>query len=235
MTAKVEPFPHSVMRALLLPLLFAATSLAAQQPLSLPLRQSKLDSTAADPRYFVPLDSTSDGRWLGGGATLPRWDVAGQWAYFQFALDPKPVVAGTVDDPWWRVSRDGKRVEPVDKKDALLVPANVQYTRDAKRGFYFLRGELRYWKQGVPATKVLLARNGNIFARWSDDEKEIRFADNQQRELYGIDPEAGTMRQITSLFTPPAEQANKMKDELKKEQNELFDFLKKRKADRDTA
>ena len=214
-------------------LLLAATVASAQQ--TLPLRQSKLDSTAADPRYSVPLDSTSDGRWLGGGATLPRWDVAGQWAYFQFALDPKPVVAGTVDDPWWRVSRDGKRVEPVEKKDALLVPANVQYTRDAKRGFYFLRGELRYWKQGTPATKVLLARNGNIFARWSDDEKEIRFADNQQRELYGIDPEAGTMRQITSLFTPAAEQNNKMKDELKKEQNELFDFLKKRKADRDTA
>jgi len=133
------------------------------------------------------------------------------------------------------VSRDGKRVEPVEKKDALLVPANVQYTRDAKRGFYFLRGELRYWKLGVPATKVLLARTGNIFARWSDDEKEIRFADNQQRELYGIDPEAGTMRQITSLFTPTAEQNNKMKEELKKEQTELFDFLKKRKADRDTA
>ena len=222
------------MRASALPfLLLAATVASAQQ--ALPLRQSKLDSTAADPRYSVPLDSTSDGRWLGGGATLPRWDVAGQWAYFQFALDPQPVVAGAVDDPWWRVSRDGKRVEPVEKKDALLVPANVQYTRDAKRGFYFLRGELRYWKLGVPATKVLLARTGNIFARWSDDEKEIRFADNQQRELYGIDPEAGTMRQITSLFTPTAEQNNKMKEELKKEQTELFDFLKKRKADRDTA
>lgn len=222
------------MRFLSVPLaLVAAAPLFAQS--TLPLRQSKLDSTAADLRYSVPLDSTSDGRWLGGGVTQPRWDVQGQWAYFQYALDSKPVVAGPTDDPWWRVSRDGKRVEPVEKKDAQLIPANVQYTRDAKRGFYFLRGELRYWKQGMTAPRVLLARNGNIFARWSDDEKEIRFADNQQRELYSIDPESGTLRQLTQLFTPAAEQNNKLKEELKKEQAELFDFVKKRKADRDTA
>ena len=224
------------MRAYCLPLsLLLAVPLAGQQQLSLPLRQSKLDSTAADPRYAVPLDSTSDGRWLGGGATAPRWDVQGQWAYFQFALDPKPIVAGTPDDPWWRVSRDGKRVEPVEKKDALLIPANVQYTRDTKRAFYFLRGELRYWKQGMTAPKVLLARNDNVFARWSDDEKEIRFADNQQRELYSLDPETGMLRQLTRLFVPPTETKNAFKDELKKEQNDLFDFLKRRKADRDTA
>ena len=223
------------MRTILIPLaLLAATPLLAQQT-TLPLRQSKLDSTAADPRYSVPLDSTSDARWLGGGATLPRWDVQGQWVYFQFALDPKPIVAGTVDDPWWRVSRDGKRVESVEKKDALLIPAAVQYTRDAKRGFYFLRGGLRYWKQGMTAPRMLLARNDNVFARWSDDEKEIRFADNQQRELYSIDPETGTLRQLTRLFAPPAEQNNKLKDELKSEQVELFDFIKRRKADRDTA
>src|SRR5215510_2019229 len=102
MVCRPRPLSLRHMRTISIPLaLLAATPLLAQQT-TLPLRQSKLDSTAADPRYSVPLDSTSDARWLGGGATLPRWDVQGQWAYFQFALDPKPIVAGTADDPWWR-------------------------------------------------------------------------------------------------------------------------------------
>src|SRR3954471_10135852 len=101
--AQSTPFPPPMPRLLpLSTLLLIAPALAAQQ-YTMPLRQSKLDSTAADPRFEVPLDSTSDGRWLGGGATLPRWDVQGQWAYFQYALDPKPILAGQADDPWWRV------------------------------------------------------------------------------------------------------------------------------------
>jgi dipeptidyl aminopeptidase/acylaminoacyl peptidase len=217
----------------LLALTLLAPALAAQQ-VSLPLRQSKLDSTAADPRFEVPLDSTAEARWLGGGATAPRWDLAGQWAYFQFSLDPKPIAAGAADDPWWRVSRDGKRVESVAKKDALLVPPNVQYTRDGKRALYFYRGELRYWKQGMTAPRLLIARDGNIGARWSNDEAEIRYADNQGRELYAIDPETGTIRQLTKLFVPPTPRTDRLKDELKREQVELFDFVKRRQADRDT-
>ena len=57
----------------------------------------------------------------------------GALGYFQFALDPKPVVAGPIDDPWWRVSRDGRRVEPVARKDALLIPATFAYTKDGAR------------------------------------------------------------------------------------------------------
>src|SRR5437773_12155322 len=92
---------HPMLRLRLLSLaIVVAPALAAQQ-YTLPLRQSKLDSTAADPSVQIHLDSTSDARWLGGGATVPRWDVAGQWAYFQFALDPKPILVGVPDDPWW--------------------------------------------------------------------------------------------------------------------------------------
>src|SRR5262245_2091590 len=222
------------MRAFTVPLLVAATSIAAQQPQSLPLRQSALDSTAVDARYIVPLDSTADQRWLGGGATTPRWDVQGQWAYFQFALDPKPVVGPFADDPWWRVSRDGKRVEQVDKKDALAIPTNVQYTRDGKRAVYFNRGELRYWKPGVVTTKLLASGATNIFARWNDDEKEVRYTDNNQ--LYAIDPETGTIRQLTRTFAArDPERPNKLKDELKKEQLALFDVLRRNKDDRDSA
>src|SRR4051794_11653879 len=95
-----------------------AVSATAQEP-SLPLRQSRLDAKAADPHFVIPLDSTVDGRWLGGGATLPRWDVEGNWAYFQFATDPKAVAGNRPDDPWWRISRDGKRIESVERRDAL--------------------------------------------------------------------------------------------------------------------
>src|ERR1044071_800706 len=118
-------------RAALLVLFAVAVPLAtAQSQQTLPLRQSKLDASAADPRFSIPLDSTADGRWIGGGAALPRWDIEGKWAYFQYALDPKPVVAGRPDDPWWRISRDGTRIESVQPSDALAVPGQVQYTRD---------------------------------------------------------------------------------------------------------
>ena len=101
----------------------------AAQP-ALPLRQSALDWSARDPGFRIELDSTFDGRWLGGGATLPRWGRGGALGLLQYALEPKPIVAGNADDPWWRVSRDGRRLEPVDRKDALMIPTAVDYTRD---------------------------------------------------------------------------------------------------------
>lgn len=122
------------------------------------MRQSTLDKSASDPSYKIELDSTFDARWLGGGATQPRWDVEGKWIYFQYSFDPKPVVAGNVEDPWWRVSRDGKKVERVERKDALLIPANVGYTRDGSRAVYFIRGELRYWKRGA-APRLLVGKD----------------------------------------------------------------------------
>src|SRR5688572_9962763 len=73
-----------------------ATPTTAQQ--TLPLRQSSLEWSARDPGFRLELDSTFDARWLGGGATLPRWDLEGCWAYFQYALDPKPRVGGVADE-----------------------------------------------------------------------------------------------------------------------------------------
>lgn len=209
----------------------AAAFASAQQP-SLPLRQSRLDANAADPRYVIPLDSTVDQRWLGGGATVPRWDVDGTWAYFQFALDPKPIAARP-DDPWWRISRDGRRIEQVDRKDALNVPFNVQYTRDGKRGVYFVRGELRYWRDGVAQPKVLLSRADAIVPRWSANEHDVLFTDGPA--LYAIDPESGALRQLTRPYvSKDTPKSTPLSEELKREQRELFDFVKKQRADSDT-
>ncbi len=211
---------------------FLAVSAAAQEP-SLPLRQSRLDAKAADPRFVIPLDSTVDGRWLGGGATLPRWDVEGRWAYFQFALDPKAIAGNRPDDPWWRISRDGMHVESVDRRDALEVPFNVQYTRDAKRAAYFARGELRYWREGMSSPKVLIARADGIFPRWSADEKQLLFVD--ANSLYAVDPESGVLRQLTRPYVlKDTPKPNALAEELKREQRELFDFVKKQRADSDT-
>lgn len=207
------------------------TSLPAQQ--ALPLRQSALDWSARDPGFRIELDSTFDARWLGGGATLPRWDVTGRWAYFQYALDPKPVVAGAVDDPWWRVSRDGRRVESVERQDALLVPTSVAYTRDGARAVYFHRGELRYWKRGTPP-RLLLRRADNLEPRWSPEEKEIWFL--SAGDLWAFDPEAGAQRQLTRAFIiPDPPKANKVAEAVRTEQQLIFDFVKRQKADRDTA
>lgn len=216
---------------LLLGLVAASTSpLSAQQ--SLPLRQSGLDRSARDSTFSIPLDSTSDARWLGGGATVPRWDIEGRWFYFQFALDPKPILAGTPDDPWWRVSRDGRQVEAVDRRAALEIPATVAWTRDGRQAAWFLRNELRYWRQGG-ATRVLLTRSDGVTPRWSPDEREIRFVSGG--DLWAIDPGTGTLRQLTRAFTTPEPpRANPLTQALRRQQEDLFDFVRRQKADRDT-
>lgn len=202
----------------------------AQQ--TLPLRQSRLDATARDARYRVPLDSVGEARWLGGGATAPRWDAEGAWIYFQFALDPRPVEAGPVSDPWWRVSRDGRRVESVPDSVALNVPATMQHTRDASRAVWFHRGELRYWRRGT-GPKLLLHRAQAVTPRWSPDEREVRFI--SEGDLWAIDPETGVLRQLTRAFTLPDPPRNdRLADALRTQQTELFEFVRRRNADRDT-
>ncbi|MCX5762465.1 MAG: prolyl oligopeptidase family serine peptidase [Gemmatimonadetes bacterium] len=214
--------------------LIVAGAAFAQQP-TLPLRQSALDARAADAAYRVPVDSTPDARWLGGGATQPRWSVDGEWMYFQFAQDPKPILVGAgADDPWWRVSRDGKKVESVTRAAALEVPAVVRYTRDGTRGVWFSRGALRYWVRGQKEPRVLLQRADAIQPQWSADDREVRWTETNT--LWTLDPERGTLRQLTRAFVPKdADKKDKVKDELRKEQLDLFDFVKRGKVDKDSA
>lgn len=214
--------------------LIVAGAALAQQP-TLPLRQSALDARAADAAYRVPVDSTSDARWLGGGATQPRWSVDGEWMYFQFAQDPKPILVGAgADDPWWRVSRDGKKVESVTRAAALEVPSVVRYTRDGTRGVWFSRGALRYWVRGQKEPRVLLQRADGIQPQWSADDREVRWTETNT--LWTLDPERGTLRQLTRAFVPKdADKKDKVKDELRKEQLALFDFVKRGKVDKDSA
>lgn len=213
-------------------LLWAPAALAAQPSPSLPLRQSALEWSARDPNFRIELDSTFDARWLGGGATAPRWDVEGRWIYFQYALDPKPVEAGPVDDPWWRASRDGRRVEAVDRKDALAIPTPIRYTRDGLRAVYNHRNELRYWKRGSQP-KLLLQRADNLQPRWSPDEREVWYLAGG--DLWAIEPESGASRQLTRAHTqtdPP--RPSKVAEAVMQQQADLFDFVKRQKADRDT-
>jgi dipeptidyl aminopeptidase/acylaminoacyl peptidase len=214
-------------------IVFASTLSA--QALTLPLRQSALDASARDPNFQIPLDSTPTARWLGGGVTAPRWSPDGQWVYFQYALDPKPVLVGNQpDDPWWRVSRDGKRVESVARVDALAVPTQMRHTRDGRRSMWFHRGELRYWRRGVVETKLLLSRADDLNPRWSADEREIRW--NESNNLWSLDPETGTLRQLTRAHQQrDTTRVDKLRAELVREQLEIFDFARKNQLDRDSA
>jgi len=224
--------PIAPLRRAALFLLFTPALAGAQQ--SLPLRQSRLDASARDPGYRIPLDSVGESRWLGGGAGAPRWDVEGSWFYFQFALNPKPVPPGQAPaDEWWRVSRDGRRVEPVADSAALLIPATVQHTRDANRAVWFSRGELRYWRRGAPE-RLLQQRAQPITPRWSPDEREVRFV--ADGDLWAIDPESGALRQLTRAFTSPdTPRPDRLAESLKNQQTELFEFLRRRNAARDSA
>ena len=201
---------------------------------TLPLAQSKLDARAADPRYRIPLDSTSDARWLGGGASVPRWSIDGEWFYVQFATDPKPIEgAAAPDDPWWRIAKDGSRVESVTRADAARIPLNAQYTKDLSRAVWFSRNELTYWKRGA-APRVLIGRQGFLAPRWSPDERTIRW--NETNAVYEMDPETGTQRQLTApVIQTPKPAADKVKEALKKDQLALFDFVKRQKAIRDSS
>lgn len=213
--------------------LVIAMPAVAQTGVTLPLRQSRLDSTARDVNYRVPLDSTVDGRWLGGRAQLSRWDVEGNWFYFRFdtlnqVSDPMP------EAPWWRISRDGKRVESVSFADAARLPVNVQYTRDGARAIYQQGQRLMYWKRGT-APQLLAAGTGVVrgFPRWHNTDSEIRWL--TENALYAMNPDNGVQRQLTAPFTARDEpRIDKNVVAVRKAQEELFDFVKRNRIVRDS-
>ncbi|HEY4101575.1 MAG TPA: prolyl oligopeptidase family serine peptidase [Gemmatimonadales bacterium] len=224
------------MRFSVAPLALAATMAISPSPAaaqSLPLRQSHLDASARDAKFDLPLDSTSDARWLGGGAGAPRWDVEGQWAYFTYDTTVRVTSAVAPEAQWWRVSRDGKKVEPVARDLATRIPANPARSRDGSRATWFARGELRYWERGK-GDRTLQVRSDAVSPSWSPDEREIRFTSSG--DLYAIDPATGEQRQLTRAFTrtdPPKD--SKANAELKREQLDLFDFVRRHKEEKDSA
>lgn len=202
------------------------------QSLALPLRQSKLDASARDPNFRVPLDSTVDGRWLGGGVGATRWDLEGKWLYFTYDTVIKPADPVAPEPAWWRVARDGKRIEAVSRDSALKIPAGVTWSRDGLRATWFARNELRLWEKGK-GERLLQVRVDGIAPRWSADDKRIEYTAGG--DIFSLDPATGIERQLTRQFTK-TEVAKDSKNaaELKREQLELFDFVKRRKDQRDT-
>ncbi|MGH7592335.1 MAG: hypothetical protein ACRELE_00555 [Gemmatimonadales bacterium] len=97
-----------------------------------------------------------DARWLGGGVGTPRWDLDGQWAYFSYDTLVSVTNAVVREAPWWRVSHDGSRIEPVT------------------RAVWFNRGELRTWQRGR-GERLLMVRADGIAPRWSAGEREVRY------------------------------------------------------------
>jgi dipeptidyl aminopeptidase/acylaminoacyl peptidase len=218
------------MRLAAVALLLAAHPLTAQ---SLPLRQSRLDASARDVSLRVPLDSTVDARWLGIAPGAPRWDLEGKWVYFSYDTLVKPAEPVAPEPAWFRVSRDGKKLEAVDRELATRIPIGVSWTRDGSRGFWTARNELRLWERGK-GERVLRAGMSGVGARWSADETELRFV--RDGDLYSLNPSTGVERQLTrtSVKTEPPKDA-KNAAELKRQQVELFDFVKRRKEQEDSS
>lgn len=218
------------MRLILVALLATAPALQAQ---SLPLRQSRLDASARDASLRVPLDSTVDARWLGIAPGAPRWDLEGKWVYFSYDTVVRPAEPVAPESPWFRVSRDGKRVEAVDRETATRIPIGVQWTRDGSRGIWTARNELRIWERGK-GERVLRAGMAGVGARWSSDDNELRFL--RDGDLFSLNPATGVERQLTrtSVKTEPPKDA-KNAAELKRQQVELFDFVKRRKEQEDSS
>lgn len=218
------------MRLPLVALLLVAPALQAQ---TLPLRQSKLDASARDASLRVPLDSTVDARWLGIAPGAPRWDLEGRWIYFSYDTVVKPAEPVAPDAPWFRVSRDGKKIEGVSREIATRIPIGVQWTRDGSRGVWSARNELRIWERGKGERLLRASLEGGGFG-WSEDESELRFQRNG--DLFALNPSTGVERQLTRTsvkFEAPKD--NKNAAELKKEQVEIFDFVKRRKEQQDSA
>jgi dipeptidyl aminopeptidase/acylaminoacyl peptidase len=210
--------------------LVVTSSLSAQ---SLPLRQSPLSRSARDPLIRVPLDSTTDGRWLGTSPGQARWDVAGRWVYLTFDTLVTVTDSVTPESPWWRVSSDGRRVERVARDAALAIPTTVAWTRDGRRAAWFNRGELRVWTRGGEE-RVLVRRAGALSPVWSPDNTELRWMDGD--DMWAADPSTGMLRQVTRAQVAREEPKDKpVNAQLKREQLELFDFVKLNKVQEDSS
>lgn len=210
-------------------MLLPGLSLPAQ---TLPLRQSGLTRTARDLSFRVPLDSTADGRWLGSAPGAARWDVAGRWLYFSYDTAVRVTDSVGPESPWWRVSRDGRRVEAVSREAALAVPTAVAWSRDGRRAAWFARGELRLWENG--RERVVVRRAGAVRPFWSADERELRWLDGD--DLWAVELASGTLRQVTRGHVAREVPKDKpLNAELKREQLALFDFVRSNALQEDSS
>jgi dipeptidyl aminopeptidase/acylaminoacyl peptidase len=98
---------------------------------------------------------------------------------------------------------------------------------------WFHRGALRYWKRGVPEAKLLLSRADDLNPRWSADEREILW--NEGNNLWSVDPETGTLRQLTRAHQQrDTVRTDRQRAELMRENLDIFEFARKNKNDRDS-
>src|SRR5690606_5186948 len=175
---------------------------------------------------------TTEGRWLGTSPGTARWDLDGRWLYFSY--DTAVVMTDSVlpETPWWRVSRDGRKVEAVSQEDALAIPVSVAWTRDGRRAAWFHRGELRIRSAG--SERVVLRKAGGMSPYCSEDEREVRWLDDG--DLWGADPATGTIRQITrSHVAREAAKDKPLNSTLKREQVALFEFGQRNQAREDSS
>jgi dipeptidyl aminopeptidase/acylaminoacyl peptidase len=211
----------------------ASTALAAQNggTASLPMRQSSLDARA--PKQPLSLrDASRDDRWLGVGPREARWAPDGSALYFRWPA--RPTTADVAEsDPWYRVDREGRGAARVADSLVSRIPGDdPSWSRDgrlaawARQGRVYLydasrRGEsaIRSVAQGPqPARRVRVAHGG----------RAVDFMMGE--DLYRYEVADGTLRRLTRVVRRPADARTDAQRWLERQQEELLDAVRERKA-----
>jgi dipeptidyl aminopeptidase/acylaminoacyl peptidase len=172
-----------------------------------------------------------DPKWMGTSPSNVFWSEDGENVYFNWRQK------GDEDDSLYVVSAKGGTPRRVPLEERKKLPSRFgTYNKDNSKKLYTKDGDIFLYdvrdKKEVRLTTTAISESGPRFA--SDGQKVIFERDGN---CFLLDLVSGAEIQLTNLQSePPPKEATKTDEEkyLEKQQLELFDVLRERKAERES-
>lgn len=224
------PTPFRLLAALAwLAVLPVASSAQRPAGLPLPLRQSKLDASAAAGPLSLDDVSKLD-RWIGAGVRDARWAPDGSTVYFRWPSAPRST-DDPGNDPWWRVDRLGRGAEAVPDSAAWRIPADiVAWSKDGRLAAWEWRGRVVVWEAARPADPIRIVAEGPQPARHlrvTASGRAVDFLLGEDLYRWSVD---GAVRRISMVVRRAADNRTEQSRRLADQQLEIFDAIRDRAA-----
>ena len=194
-------------------------------------------------------DASRDDRWLGLGVRDVRWALDGSGVYFRWHPEPEPN-QDPGGDPWYRVDREGDRVEEVPSDRVHLIPpSDAGWNREETRATWGSGGRVYLYGESAPAERpgrsdapfADLARTRLLYdgpvparnVRLTPDGEGILFLLGE--DLYGLEPPDGSLRRLTRRHDLERDTRTEAARWLAGEEMELFRHHRRERDRRDAA